>query len=57
MRFSASNNPQNHIYTKIAKLHIRICDELPQYVTADQQEHSFKMVIAYYLHVGLWLNM
>ena len=24
MRFNASNNPQNHIYTKIAKLHIRL---------------------------------
>ena len=42
MRFSASNNPQNHIYTKNRKIayspHRQICDELPQCVTADQQE-------------------
>ena len=41
MRFNARNNPQNHIFKnrKIAYSPLRqICDELPQYVTAYQQE-------------------
>ena len=53
MRFSASNNPQNHIYTKIAySPHRQICDELPQYVTADQQEISKNIKQARYRMQG-----
>ena len=45
MRFSVSNNPQNHIYIKNRKIAYsplrQMCDELPQYVTADRQETIF----------------